>query len=75
MTTTIPRTKKGKRINLAEFAAKRIADNFGPLGSPAWIAKKSEIVAGQKARGITNADFEGMSLDDIRALARIEEGE
>lgn len=70
---TIPRTRKGKRINLATFAAKRIADNFGPLGSPAWIAKKNEIIAGQKANGVTSADFEGMSLDEIRALARIEE--
>lgn len=71
MQTTIPRTKKGKKINLALFAAKCIADQYGHRGSPIWTAVKDALVEGQRTRGITSADFAGMNLDEIRANAKL----
>ena len=63
--------KSGRRIDRAKFAAKCIADNFGWRGDESWTRTFEEVRAGQKAHNITDADFEGMNLDELRQLARI----
>lgn len=64
-------TTNRRSLSLPKFAAKCIADNYGRRGSPAWRQVFAEVREGQKANHVGNADFAGMSLDEIRANARL----
>lgn len=63
--------QSGKKIDRAKFAAKCYADNFGRRGDSTWKTAFLEVREGQKLHGITDADFEGLDLDTIRAECRM----
>lgn len=68
MTTT---TKPRRPVSKPKFAAKCIADNFGKRGSAPWLLVFNATREVQQALGVSAADFEGMSLDEIRANAKL----
>ena len=71
MTTIDTPVRRKRPVSKPKFAAKCIADNYGRRGSTTWLAVFNATREVQALNGITAADFEGMSLDEIRANASL----